>query len=443
MAASSRMLFKDVVAALDPLTIEKTEKLVVLFGVELKTVQDIEYQRKGSNCKHHFIQAWLDQDTQASWGKLVSGLQHIKMDSLAEQVASQRCLPSPAAASPSTVDHQPVTVRSVATPAPAAPSPPPPPPHPLPSTDPNQPTSPPPSDRCQPVAPPATASATGSDEFPVPSSSTTSSSPPVPPPPSLHNPSTHSFLSPEKVKATIQELEAKFLDLNTDAEEEICEKEAQDQKFLRKFRKYLQLLPAAKKAPHVKFFRECEKEILSAKDSLEILAIICRYIDYRNYEILRDIVLKFCGPPLQTSMQDYCKMLEVFETSTTVDVYISTVPDEVTEDQKKAFSEMVVKIDKPASQCTLHDVRKLNEAIIANSGLCPHSVYISGVANKCVEVVVRFPPSVVGWVLAALTPHFMTTHHLSEVTVDGSQLTLLQDHRHLNDELIRASSKEI
>ena len=275
-----------------------------------------------------------------------------------------------------------------------------------------------------------TTPAISSEESPAPSSTTTSSSPPVRPPPAPHNPSTHSFLSPEKVKATIQELEAKFLDLNTDAEEEICEKEARDKNFLRKFRKYLQLLPAAKKAPHVKFFRECEQEILGAKDARAILAILCRYIDYRNYGILRDIVLKFCGPPLQTSMQDYCKMLEVFETSTSVDVYISTVPDEVTEDQKKAFSEMVVKIDKPASQCTLHDVRKLNEAIIANSSLCPHSVYISGVANKCVEVVVRFPPSVVGWVLAALTPHFMTTHHLSEVTVDGSQLSLLQDLRY-------------
>ena len=409
-------------AALDALTIEQTKELVIRFGVQLKTVQDIENEYKSSSRKIHSIQAWLDQDPQASWGKLVSGLQDIKMNRLAFQVASQHCLQSPGAASPSTDGHQPARPAPL---TPAAPSLPPP------STDPNRPTSPPPCDHCQPVAPPATAPAAGSEESPIPSSSTTSSSPPVTLPPSPHNTSTLSFWSPEKVKATIQELEAKFLDLNTDAEEEICEKEARDKKFLRKFRKYLQLLPAAKKAPHVKFFRECEQEILGAKDAQAILAILCRYIDYRNYEILRDIVLKFCGPPLQTSMQEYCKMLEVFETSTSVDVYISTVPDEVTEDEKKAFSEMKVKIDKPASQCTLHDVRKLNEAIIANSGLCPHSVYISGVANKCVEVVVRFPPSVVGWVLAALTPHFMTTHHLSEVTVDGSQLTLLQDHRHL------------
>ncbi|CAI8048738.1 hypothetical protein GBAR_LOCUS26862 [Geodia barretti] len=103
---------------------------------------------------------------------------------------------------------------------------------------------------------------------------------------------------------------------------------------------------------------------------------------------------------------------------------------------------MVLRIEKPASECTLYDLRKLNESIITNSGLSSHSVYISGVANKCVEVVVRFTPSVVGWVLAALTPHFMTTHHLSEVTVDGSQLSLLHDQScDLNDELISASRK--
>ena len=122
-------------------------------------------------------------------------------------------------------------------------------------------------------------------------------------------------------------------------------------------------------------------------------------------------------------------MLEVFETSTTVDVYISAVAEEVTEDQKKAFSEMVVKIDKPASQCTLHDVRKLNEAIIASSGLSSHAVYIGAVSSKCVLVRFMFPSSVVGWVLAAMTPEFITNYQLTEVTVDGRQLTVTSTQR--------------
>ena len=386
MAASSRMLLSDVLAALDPLTIEKTEELVIRFGVQLKTVRDIEYQHKGSSCKTYSIQAWLDQDTQASWGKLVSGLQHIKMNSLAKEVASQHCLQSPGAASHSTDCHQPATIRSVATPAPltpAAPSPPP-------STDPNQPTSPPPSDRCQPVA----------------------------------------LRSVADVKSAILHLKKTFSKLISRTRSEMCARESQKQEFLDKFRDHLLFLPVAKKAAHVKFFRENQDDILEARNIRKLFAILGRYLSFRNYEILQEIIAWFNVASLQQSMQEYCSMLMKFEILTPVDVYITAVPEETDEEMKKAFTQMVLRIEKPASECTLYDLRKLNESIITNSGLSSHSVYISGVANKCVEVVVRFPPSVVGWVLAALTPHFMTTHHLSEVTVDGSQLSLLQDLRY-------------
>ena len=102
MAASSRLKLSDIVAALDSLTIEQTKELIVRFGVEFKTVQDIEHKHKGSSSrKLHNIQTWLDQDTQASWEKLVSGLQQMK--NLAKQVAEQHCLHSPRAASPSSV----------------------------------------------------------------------------------------------------------------------------------------------------------------------------------------------------------------------------------------------------------------------------------------------------------------------------------------------------
>ncbi|CAI8035228.1 hypothetical protein GBAR_LOCUS19775, partial [Geodia barretti] len=193
------------------------------------------------------------------------------------------------------------------------------------------------------------------------------------------------------------------------------------------------------------FFRENEDDILEARNIRKLFAILSRYWSFRNYEILQEIITWFNVAPLRQSMQEYCKMLMKFEMLTPVDVYITAVPEETDEEMKKAFTQMVLRIEKPASECTLYDLRKLSESIITNSGLSSHSVYLGGVANKCVEVVVRFPPSVVGWVLAALTPHFMTTHHLSEVTVDGSQLTLLPDHRHMiafhsvrNDELIRA-----
>ena len=232
------------------------------------------------------------------------------------------------------------------------------------------------------------------------------------------------------VKTAILRLETKFSKLTSQTRAHMCAKESQDREFIDEFRDHLLLLPVTKKAPHVKFFRENEDDILEARNIRKLFAILSRYMTFRNYEILREIIAWLDVGLLHQSMQDYSRMLLKFELSTTVDVYISAVPEEVTEEQKKAFSEMVLRINKPASQCTLHDVRKLNEALIASSAVCPHSVYISGLANKCVEVVVGFPSTAVGWMLGAMTPDFMTRHQLTKVVVDGRQLTVVQGERH-------------
>ena len=230
----------------------------------------------------------------------------------------------------------------------------------------------------------------------------------------------------EKVKATILELEERFADLTCDAQFEIGEKEKQDRRFLDRFRSRLLLLPVAKKSIHVKFFKTSEDEILAAETTRKILAILCRHSNYRNYEILLHLITRFCGAQLQKYMQEYCKMLESFEKATTIDVYISAISA-----GKKlvvAFSEMVAKIAKPHSQCTLYDIRKLKEEIAEAATLESHSVYIESEGVQCVVVVFRFPTSAVGWVLAAMTPNFMTTHLLTEVAVDGECLTIMTEH---------------
>ena len=109
---------------------------------------------------------------------------------------------------------------------------------------------------------------------------------------------------------------------------------------------------------------------------------------------------------------------------TTVDVYICAMPPD--KELEVAFSKMVMKIDKPSSKCTLHEIRKLNEAITEGSSLCSHSVYVSSVTTNCVVVVVRFPSSAAGWVMGSMTPDFMHTHHLIEVALNGKYLTVIE-----------------
>ena len=474
MAVPAKLKLLDVVTALEPLTNEQTKNLVIHLGVELKTTVDIETDYRGSSRKLHSIQAWLDQDTEASWEKIVSGLEQIGMNVLARQVATQHCPQSLVPAIPSSDPHQPATVptsqptntpappgtSSVATshqpasghtpqpeatlhppqptntPAPPTPATPSPVATTPPVTDcdqsPNQPTSSTPAtvpDQSNPPAysqalalpPPSTSPAT-SNQPPHTSSSPAALALALPY--TTNQTSTITFWSLDKVIATIRQLKDMFLDLTTDAEEEISQQDGPDKRFLRKFRKFIQLLPIARKPPHDRFFHQYRNEIVAAQNTDTLLAILCGYVDYRNYEIMLDIITGFCTAPLLESMQKYRVSLETFEMHTTVDVYISAVPDEMNEKRERGFSKMVFKIDKPASQCTLHEVRKVNETITVEAGLESHSVYISGVAENCVLVDVRFPSSAVGWVLSAMTPNFMTTHCLSEVTLDGQQLTL-------------------
>ena len=83
-------------------------------------------------------------------------------------------------------------------------------------------------------------------------------------------------------------------------------------------------------------------------------------------------------------MKNFCEFLEEFEIAMTVDVYKKAIPNEVDEELILVFSEMVLKMDKPESQCTLHEVRSLNKVIIAKSTLCSH---LASTLEQCPQAV--------------------------------------------------------
>ena len=461
MAESNKLSLQHVTTALYPLSIEQMKELVVYFGVELRVISDIETTHK-ENIKMYSIQAWLDQDTEASWEKIVSGLEQIGMNVLARQAATQHCPQSLVSATPSSDPHQPATVptsQPTNTPAPPGTSsvatsqqpasghtpqpeatlyPPQPtntPASPTPATPSPVAATPPVTDCDQsPNQPPHTTPATVSDQsnpdhysqaLALPPHSTyapTNAHPSIVSPPSIQSRLVVRSVHAVHARVTIRKLEWTFSSLVYQTRSAMCRMEREDAEFLDEFRDRLFNLRVAKKVIHVKFFRENEDDIIEAGSIRKVFVILSRYWSYRNYEVLQEIVICFCAAPLQESMEEYCKTLVEFEKTTTVDVYISAMPLQT--EIEVAFSQMVVKINKPASECTLYEIRQLNEALMEGSSLYSHSVYIGSVAENCVVVSVSFPSSAVGWVLSAMTTNFMTTHCLSEVTLDGQQLTL-------------------
>ena len=419
MATSTDLKLVAVITALQKLTLEQTKNLALQLGVELRVLIDIEREYSGNSRKAHYLQAWLDGDVEASWEKIVAGLRQIGMNVVAANVTSQylRRPQAPVTHGPfsgPTPSPVPICVSTMEDSA-IVPNP-------------------------QPVE--ACVSVTGdSTSAPIPQASQGLT-------PQLGSmQSTASIESSRheqfslvvcstdssvvdgdrvtRVKATIENLEVKFTSVMSKTRSAMCKKESQDADFTDDFRDALLLLPVAKKAIHVKFFRDSEDEILDAKNVRKLFAILYRYSDYRNYEILLQIVNRFCEAPLKSNMQEYCTMLEKFELATSVDVYLIAIS--ATRELSLAFSKMVVKIDKPASACSLHEIRKLKEALAEKASLGSHSIYLADTGLGSVVSMLQFPTSAVGWVLAAMTPEFLHTHHLIEVTVDGECLITLQD----------------
>ena len=90
--ASTKISPTAVVAALDELTTEKAKELFFHLKVQLKTLDDIDTNHAGNMRKIHYVQAWFDQEVEASWEKIVAGLKLIGMKALAETLATQQCL---------------------------------------------------------------------------------------------------------------------------------------------------------------------------------------------------------------------------------------------------------------------------------------------------------------------------------------------------------------
>ena len=140
------------------------------------------------------------------------------------------------------------------------------------------------------------------------------------------------------------------------------------------------------------------------------------------WSIAGSIVSNFCCM-LQQRMHEYCDFLEKFEKATFIDVYLKAI--EASDVLSSEFTKMTVKINKPTSECTLHEVSKITEAITDKANLQSYSVYIRAVLQNSVQLELGFPASCVGWILRVFTLDFLATHLLSDVVLGQKQLSIL------------------
>ena len=407
---ASKLSEKDVVNALHGLSDDETSRLFYHLGLPVHILANIKSNNSGEMLIILCVHEWYKDDLEACWGKIIAGLRHIGMKLLAKKLAIQHNIETPTSVAdnptsdpinpPVSGQYSDVTPSSVTA-------------------------------EFDPARPP---SSVVSADYPA----TDNSAPNGPVLPSA--PTTHKAAvtndSFQQVKEEIEQLEdsqvqqvkeemeqfqENFTSMMSMTRSALCKKESEDSEFIEVFRDYLLFLPLSKKAPHAKFFDEREDDILEAKSVRKLLTILGRYCNHSNYDLLLHLIKKFCNAAEKRRMQVYCKSLERFETTTPVDVYLVAISASPT--ISEAFSRMAMKMNKPVSECTLHEIRKLKESLTEKAFLHSYSVYIDTIAESSVLVVLRFPPDCIGWVLAAITPDFMDTHHLTEVSVDGEYLT--------------------
>ena len=391
MATSTELSVNDVAYALQELTWLETKELTLRLGLKLNVLDSIETDRSGNDRKTHSIQYWLDNDLEASWGRIISALREIGKKTLAEKVATQYCPQArvPVTDSPSSDPSSSATVHTA-----------------------------------QPVHPPQQAPISGVTQSSVnPESAVTDVVPLAASPTSISSPPPDSDRVVE-VKKTLGLLEQEFLGVTMKFRRAMTRRETKDKEFLEDFRDALIQLPVTKKVSHARFFAEKDFEIIAAKRVRALITILCRYWNFSNYDLLQYLIDMFGEEPLNGDMKQYCEVLDTFEIETTIDIFLAAFS--ANSELSVVFSRMVVKINKPPTECTLHDIRVFREALAVQSSICSHSIYVDAMATSSVRVTLGFHPSVLGWVLAALNPSFLESHQLSDVVVEGKSLVVYE-----------------
>ena len=217
-------------------------------------------------------------------------------------------------------------------------------------------------------------------------------------------------------KECVERLQEEFFDLKSDTRESLSEKERRDPKFILKFQDYLLEMPVAKRQVHIRFFSKNTEEILDAKTIRRLFVVLGRYCNYSNYEIIFHVVKRFCQE-LKERMLTYRDCLISFEKSTTVDVYLCVIPASPGGEIMKGFIRMTMKINKPPSECSLHEIRKFKESIEEKAALEFYAMYMETPGEGSVRVSLRIHEEV-GWIVGVVfTAEFRQEHLLTEVAV--------------------------
>ena len=212
-------------------------------------------------------------------------------------------------------------------------------------------------------------------------------------------------------------LEEYFVSVITHVQLFFGEKETESCKFLNKFRITLINLPMSRKYKHLLFLKEEKEQIKAAEDVSEIFEILRPYWSHVDYGLLERIVMELGDSALKQEIREFISNLIQFEKETSIQNYVDATSDD--REMPPEFSEIIIKIGKKASKCTLYDVRQFKESLASKSCLSAYSIYLKKVGSGSVVITLAIPSDVISIMIkAAEDPEFRTAHSVTNVSVN-------------------------
>ena len=388
MAAVPKMA--DLIEALRVLSWEEFQVFATYLGesVDLPTLKRIAEDHNTTDARIlHSIQAWLNSDLEASWGKIIFAMRKMGNNADAERLQSLYC--------PEITSHDSLSL-------------------------------------CTPEFAPQAAHTTKSDTLPEASKDQ----------PDICSPALVRSLSPDatsmmKTAAQAAELSEKFMNVLSKAKIQLINLESESTKFLTEFCTVLTTLPVCSKYKHLTFLKEEKPALKAASDVDEIFDVIEPYMTHTDYSLLKYIITTFCNEDLQKMMNSYILELEEFEKTTTVHDAQDIIHRERIPNGTRC---VVIRTRLPPTVCTLYNVRQVREAIADEAALEPYAHLQLDVHASAVTIVLAFPQLALSLVAQTMTANFLMTHDIESVSINEQPLQSYMEEVSKKNALLRVDN---
>ena len=389
-------------------------------SMDLALLTDIEREHPIEERALHAMKAWLDNDSQASWAKVVYALGVISKNVLALEMEGEHCgtvcveaVPTPhpqlqedTTPSPHSQlgreneDSEPLLLspQSSAAQAPE-----------LQSLHQPQPKDQATSDSTVSFRVAATSTASSVPSF---DRSTTTVSQD-----SSESGSRSGGANVQAITEEATQLQEQFVTVLAHTKIHLMKKEAQSQSFLIEFKVILTSLPLSTRHQHLHFLKEEEPQIWEAMNTYKVFKILEPYWNYVDYALLEYLIKEFGTDELQQEMKRYIAQLERFEKKTSVKDFNLAVKDNRV--LPAHFKTVTLPQSKDPAKCSLYEVRQLKNEVVNRSSLTGYTVYLQGVECSSVNITLAYPPEAHTELLEVLDEQFIVTHKIVRIRFDS------------------------